>query len=318
MKPALVTGATGFLGRHLVEQLLSRGEQVRILSRGPATFTKDVEVLRGDITEAADVDKAVKGASRVYHCAGMVSRKPEDAPQLERVHVHGTRLVCEAAKRHKLDRVVYVSTSGTIAVSRKPVDHTEESGYKDALVARWAYYVTKIAAEKVALEFDQVVSINPALLLGPGDERRSSTGDIAAMLEGQILSLPTGGLCFVDARDCAAAAIAAMEKGRPKQRYLLGAANWDFRQLAKAVSTIAGVSTPFFSSPAWMSLLAAPALRKIMPILGRKFDIDDVTIEMAGMFWYCDSTKARKELGFSPRDPMQTLRDTIADLRKPA
>lgn len=314
MKPALVTGATGFLGRHLVAQLLDAGGTVRVLCRSQADFPPQVEVVRGDVTSPADVDRAVKGVTAIYHLAGMVSRNPADVPLLAQVHVEGTRHVCDAAARHNVARLVHASSSGTIAISRRAILHTEDAPYKDDIVAHWPYYRTKIAAEKLALTYPFVTVINPALLLGPGDLRGSSTGDIQALLDREILSLPTGGLCFVDARDTATAAIAALHHGRPGERYLLGAANWDFAQLAKVVSELSGVPTPRMKSPTWLSLLAAPILRKVMPLLGRRFDIDNATIEMAGYFWYCDSSKARRELNFSPRDPKETLRDTIHDL----
>jgi len=316
MKSVLVTGATGFLGRHLVNQLLDAGFAVRALCRSEGDLLPRVEIVKGDVTSPSDVDRALQGIDAIFHLAGMVSRNPADAPLLAQVHVGGTRNVCDAAARHNVSKLVHASSSGTIAISRRPVFHSEDAPYQDAIAAHWPYYRTKIAAERLALSYPFVTVINPALLLGPGDRRRSSTGDIAALLNGEILSLPTGGLCFVDARDTATAAISALERGRPGERYLLGAANWDFSQLAKAVSELSGVSTPRLKSPTWLSLLAAPVLRKVMPLLGRRFDVDDATIEMAGYFWYCDSSKARRELNFSPRDPKETLRDTINDLRQ--
>ena len=318
MKSVLVTGATGFLGRHLVNQLLDAGFAVRALCRSEGGLLPRVEIVKGDVTSPSDVDRAVQGIDAIFHLAGMVSRNPADAPLLAQVHVDGTRNVCDAAARHNVSRLVHASSSGTIAISRRPIFHSEDAPYQDSIAAQWPYYRTKIAAERLALSYPFVTVINPALLLGPGDRRRSSTGDIAALLNGEILSLPTGGLCFVDARDTATAAITALEGGQPGERYLLGAANWDFSQLAKAVSELSGVSTPRFKSPTWLALLAAPVLRKVMPLLGRRFDIDDAAIEMAGHFWYCDSSKARRELNFSPRDPKETLRDTINDLRQSA
>ena len=203
MKPILITGATGFLGKHLVQQLLVKGEgPLRLLGRTMAVFP--VEQLQGDVTNRQDVERAVEGTRAIYHLAGMVSRDNRDADTMRRVHVEGTRNVCDAAKRHGVDRIVVASSSGTIAVSAKPIVHDEESSYKEAEVARWAYYVTKIEQEKLALSYDRVVVINPSLLLGPGDDRNSSTGDIQAFLDGQILSLPPGGLNLVDARDAAA------------------------------------------------------------------------------------------------------------------
>ena len=309
MKPVLITGATGFLGKQLVE-LLRPTTPLRLFARG----------LSGDVTNHSDVDRDVQGAAAIYHLAGMVSRNPADAEKMHQVHVEGTRNILEAALKHGVERVVLASTSGVIAVSRSPSVHTEDAPYSEAAVKHWPYYLSKIAEEKLALDFHRrhqlpIVVINPSLLLGPGDDRKSSTGDVIAILEGQALSYQTGGLNFVDVRDAAAAAIAAMQKGRPGERYLLGGPNWTGKEFTRQVCRLAGLRPPLLTSPTALSLLSAPLLRKLMPLIGRKFDLDDITLEMSGVFWFCDSSKAARELDFHPRDPMATLRDTIDYIR---
>ncbi|MEZ5352425.1 MAG: NAD-dependent epimerase/dehydratase family protein [Bryobacteraceae bacterium] len=315
----LVTGATGFLGKHLVELLLARGDNVRVLARGDGP--SGVETLRGDVTDPNDVNRAVSGVRAIYHLAGIVSRDPAGEAIMRRVHVEGTRLICEAALRCNVERVVVASSSGTIAVSPDPVEWDESAGYKSETVARWPYYVTKIEQEKLALAFARdrglpLVVINPSLLLGPGDDRNSSTGDVRRFLEGQVLSVPVGGLSMVDVRDCAAGAVLAMERGRPGERYLFGAVNWTMTRFLAELAGITGGAAPRMKSPAWLGLLTAPMLRSLMPLLGRKFDFDDESIRMSALFWYLDSAKARRELGFVTRDPRETLRATIDDLRR--
>ncbi len=322
MKPILVTGATGFLGKHLVEQLRREDPAVRLrlLCRGPSPWDNDpqVEVFHGDITSPDDVLRSMEGAGQVYHLAGLVSRDPRDR-RLYRVHVDGTRHVCEAALRHGPEKIVVVSSSGTVAVGKAPVEHDETSGYKHEIVAEWPYYLSKIFAEKLALSYAAqlpIVVVNPSLLLGPGDDRGSSTGDVALFLQGQILSIPVGGLNFVDARDAAAGLIAAMRAGRPGERYLLGGANWTFRELIEAVSKIAGRPGPKMQLSLGASLWGARLMRPLYRLAGKSFRLDDASIKMSALFWYCSSQKARSELGFAPRDPIETLRETVADLRR--
>ncbi len=324
MRPIFITGAGGFLGRHLVEQLKQGGAggRLRLLCRGASRFDgdPDVEVAWGDITSAHDVERAIEGAGFVYHLAGFVSRDRRDRDRLFATHVDGTRHVCEAALKHGIDKIVVVSSSGTIAVSREPVVHEETSGYKHEIVARWNYYLSKIFAEKAALSFFDrglpVVVVNPALLLGPGDDRGSSTGDVSLFLDGQILSMPRGGMSFVDVRDAAQGAIAAMRAGRPGERYLLGGPNWTFRRVIQQLSELSGRRPPLYEVPLRLSQAGASVLRRVFPLVGRRFDLDNETIEMSAHFWYCNSAKAAGELGFRTRDPRRTLEDTIEDIRR--
>ena len=325
MKPILVTGATGFLGKHLVEQL-RRSEpdaHLRLLCRGPSPWDQEpqVEVVRGDITSPADVSRAVEGAGAVFHLAGVVSRDPQDKWRLYRIHVEGTRNVCEAARLHRPEKIVVVSSSGTVAVSREPVIHGESAGYKHDIVGEWPYYLSKIFAEKLAFSYVKhwqlpIVLVNPSLLLGPGDDRSSSTGDVALFLEGQIMALPLGGLNFVDARDAAAGLIAAMRSGQVGERYLLGGPNWTFRQLIEAVSEISGIRAPQRQLGLRASLLGAQLLHGIYAFLGKTYRLDEASIKMSALFWYCNSEKARARLGFQTRDPIDTLRDTVEDIRR--
>ncbi len=371
MKSILVTGATGFLGKHLLEQLrlAEPGSHLRILCRGPSlgpgppqrlpalrdhpsteaqhalpsASLRDseqsrtvspiegredrpdeggqVEIVSGDVTAGDDVMRAAEGVTEVYHLAGVVSRNPKKKWLMYQTHVEGTRNVCEAASKHGVRKVVHVSSSGTIAVSKGPTVHDENSGYKHEIVGAWPYYLSKIFAEKLAFTYWAqhqlpIVVVNPSLLLGPGDDRRSSTYDVALFLRGQIPAVPLGGLNFLDTRDAAAGLIVAMRNGRPGERYLLGGPNWSFRDFLDHLSKVSGVRAPALQPSLRLSLASAHSLRRLMPLVGKSFPLDDESIKMSALFWYCDSNKARKELGFQTRDPVETLRDTVDYIRQ--
>ncbi len=324
MKTILVTGSTGFLGRHLVEELKKRepDAKLRLLCRGGAAWSGDVsvEVVQGDIVSPDDVSRAVEGASEIYHLAGVVDREAQDYWRQYTTHVEGVRNVCGAMKQHGVGKAVHVSSSGTIAVGPDPVCYDETAGFKNDVVAEWPYYLSKIYSEKLALHYAHqeglpLVVVNPSLLLGPGDERLSSTRDVALFLEGQIIVIPTGGLNLLDARDAAAGLIAAMERGGPGERYLLGGANLSFHEWIRMVSKVSGVPAPKVMVPAGMSLFGARVMRKVYPLAGKEFKLDDASVKMSSLFWYCDTSKARRELGFTTRDPLETIRDTVADLQ---
>ena len=325
MKSILITGGTGFLGQHLIRRLrrVQGTHTLRVLSRGASRWDQDseVEVVRGDVTSPEDVLRAAEGAQEIYHLAGMVAREPKDAWRLYQTHIEGTRNICEAARRFQAEKVVVVSSSGTFAVSQAPHAHSEDAGYKHELVGEWPYYLSKIFTEKLALGYAErlqlpVVVVNPSLLLGPGDKRDSSTRDVALFLEGQILAVPNGGVNFLDVRDAAAGLVAAMRNAKPGERYLLGGPNWTFRRLIETVAKISGVRAPKLQLSRGVSLWSARILRRLFPLVGKSFQLEDASIKMSSLFWYCDPHKARATLGFETRDPIETLKATVEDVRR--
>ena len=324
MQTVLVTGASGFLGKHLVRLLEESDEQIRIKAFSRSAFPDfddvRIEGVRGDITNRNDVDSALDGVDQVYHLAGTVERNPTDHWKAYRTHVDGTRNLCEAMLKHGPRRCVLVSSSGTVAVSREAVEHTEESGYKQALVHEWPYYLSKIYQEKQALWYCEhrslpITVVNPSLLLGPGDDRLSSTNDVRLFLKGQIKTIPSGGLSLVDVRDAAAGMIGAMRDGAIGERYLLAGENLTFREWIAKTAQIAGVSRPRFQLPDRAARFGAAALRRLYPLAGREFELDDATVKMSTLFWYCDSAKARRDIGFVTRAADDTLKETISYLR---
>ncbi len=335
-QPVLVTGGSGFLGEHLLRALRQSGRSVRALVRQPATTLKDLGVSQysGDILPetgahsggrgADDLAAALDGCGEVYHLAGQVSRDPQKANEMMRLHVEGTRNLLQAAKAAGVRRVVVASTSGTIAVSRSPVPIPDETfPYPVELCGAWPYYLSKIYQEKLALDLGsrlglEIVCVNPSLLLGPGDRRGSSTEDVRKFLCGEIAAIPSGGLSFVDVRDVASACLAAMERGRPGARYLLGGPNWTFAEFLGRLGRIAKVEGPWLRVPAgWNSLVnrVTRAVDHVCQHRGVSSPLDRVSFEMGQVFWYCDSSLARRELGFVSRDPAETLDDTVRDVR---
>jgi dihydroflavonol-4-reductase len=325
MHKLLVTGATGFLGSHLVANLREHGHEVVALCRGdePELEDQGIRVLLGDVLDAKSVQRAAEGCEGAYHAAGKVSRKPEDAEELYRLHVEGTRNVLSACRAAGVKRVVFASTSGTVAVSDDPKRvATEDDEAPAVLLSRWPYYRAKLYAERAALAENgaelEVVSVNPTLLLGPGDLRGSSTEDIRLFLERRIPAVPSGGLSYVDARDAAEAMRLAMSRGEPGQRYLVGACNLTIRDFFARLSRVSGVRAPWVPMPRAPELARAGAKlfeRTAARWLGLGPSVDPVSLEMAQYYWYLDSTRTQTVLGWSARDPVETLADTVRDLR---
>ncbi len=316
-----IGGATGFLGSHLVQAAVRGGHDVVAASRGGGVVC-GVEVRRVDVADADAVKRAASGCDGAFLAVGHVSRDPEEAGALFDVHVLGTRAALGALRAAGVPRVVYVSTSGTIAVGTDPDATYDESADAPAdIVARLPYYRAKVYGEREALEANaagfEVVVVNPSLLLGPGDARESSTGDVRRFLDREVLAVPAGGVAFVDVRDAAEGALSAMARGRAGERYLLSAKNMTVAAFFRRLERISGVSAPWLRLPASRSIAvgANRLFSRAVRALGGEPPIDDATVEMGQYFWYCDARKAERELGFLPRDPGETLRDTVADLR---
>ncbi len=321
----LVTGGTGFLGTHLVRQLVEAGaNNIRVMATSAPAWLAElgIETFEGSITNADDVARAVEGVTEIYHLAGRVSRQRDDARQMYAIHVDGTRLLCDAARASDVQTIVMASTSGTIAVTAQgDVIPDEEWPPPLDIISRWPYYASKYYQEQVALERfsgrrQRLVILNPSLLLGPGDERLSSTKVVLDFLSRKIPTVPKGGLSFVDARDAAAAFRAAMGRGRHGERYLLGAANWTFDRFFGRLERITKVPAPFLSLPSRLSLTGARAISSLYKHWKLAPPVEPTEIEMADYFWYLDASKARAELGFDPRDPQETLLDTVTYVRE--
>jgi dihydroflavonol-4-reductase len=321
----LVTGGTGFLGSHLVRLLAEEGvSDLRVLATSAPAWLGElgVETVQGSVTSPEDVARAVEGVGEIYHLAGRVSRGPEDAHEMYRLHVEGTRLLCEAAAAAGVRSIVVASTSGTVAVTEEgDVIPDEEWPTPLDIVSRWPYYASKIYQERVALQSfsgrgQRLVLMNPSLLLGPGDERLSSTKVVLDFLSRKIVAVPKGGLSFVDARDAARAFRAAMSEGRHGERYLLGAANWTFRDFFGRLERLTKTPAPFLSLPSKLTLAGARAVGALYKQWKLAPPVEPTEIEMADYFWYLDASKAHAELGFEPRDPSETLLDTVTHVRQ--
>ncbi len=315
----LVTGATGFLGSTLVPMLREEGHDVRVLVRSGLPFP-DAEVVKGDVRDPDSVRRALAGVDGLYHLAGRVSRDPADARKMYDLHVEGTRNLLTAAAHAGLRRIVLASSSGTIGVSRARRVATEEDDYPIEAVGNWPYYLSKIYEEKIAIEFSRrglpLVILNPSLLLGPGDARMSSTQDIFRFLVGRIPVMPRGGISFVDVRDAAKAFVAALTRGNVGERHLLGAANWEFSEFFARLGRIAHLPPPLLRMPSPLKIAAAHWMERWARDRGREPDLPASDVEMGECWFFIDSSKSERLLGFHPRDPVETLTDTVHYVRR--
>ena len=322
MKPTLVTGANGHLGNNLCRLLVGRGERVRAMMRASADPAPlegvDVEIVRGDILDARSTEAAVEGCGRVYHAAAgflMWSRDPER--DIVRPSVEGTRNVLQAAARAGVDKVLYVSTGGTIGFSAGPDCLLDESHHNPS--PHTHYFRGKVAAEREAFEFAAreklpVTAINPGYILGPRFWKLSeSVRQVADCVNRGMPFYFDGGFSVVDVEDVACGAILAMEKGRDRERYLVSGENTSVKQLFGLIAELSGLRAPTIR----IRLPILRALATVLELGGRltgarpMLDRNQVD-EFAGVYGYVDSGKAARELGYTYRSARDSVRRTIA------
>jgi dihydroflavonol-4-reductase len=315
-----VGGATGFLGAHLVKLLRREGHQVVAVSRRGGQIG-DVEVRALDVLDPEAVADSARGLDGAFLATGRVSRNPEDAGLLHQSNVLGVKNALAGLRAAGIRRAVVASTSGTLAVGTSPdCVHTEDSEAPTEIILRWPYYRSKYFGEREALEANskelEVVIVNPSLLLGPGDLRESSTGDVRQFLEGSIPAVPAGGMSFVDARDAASGMVLAFERGRPGQRYLLTAKNLTVAAFFQRLERLTGVRAPRLRLPGdrRLALGLNQLFSRTVRAIGGTPPVDEISVEMAQYYWYCSADRAKAELGWEPRDAGETLRDTVEDL----
>jgi dihydroflavonol-4-reductase len=316
-----VGGATGFVGSHVTRDLLERGDDVVAVSKGGGRV-HGIEVAPVDVCDPEAVRESAKGCSGAILATGKVSRDPDDAAELHRLHVIGTRSALQGLRAAGVKRVVCVSTSGTFAVGTDPkavYDESREAPLE--IIGTLPYYRSKHYGELEALEANEapefeVVVVNPSLVLGPGDTRGSSTEDVRRFLEGGIPAVPAGGIAFVDVRDVALGIITALDRGRAGERYLLSAQNLTLSAFFQRLERLTGIAGPRLRLPKQPELaaLADGLFRRAVQRLGGEPPVDRTSVLMGQYYWYCDPSKAIRELGFSPRSPADTLRDTVQDL----
>jgi dihydroflavonol-4-reductase len=310
----LVTGATGFVGSHVARLLAERGDEVTLGVQDGSPDTAiaglDCRRVKLDVRDRRSVRRALKGAERVFHCAGVTSVRPEDAALLFNVNVGGTKLVLEECLRAGVERVVYTSSAAALGPARSGKAATEKQRFPAGRIGIPyvdSVHEAELEAMRLADEGLPLVCVNPAVCLGAEDHLLSSTRLVRSFLLGRIPVYTDGAIGIVDVRDAAKGHLLAEARGKVGERYLLAGRNFTFERLFADLGRLSGVPTPVRVPPR-----AAEAVAAILGSWGRTWPMTPSEVRAAGNSWTYRATKAQRALGWRARPHEETLEATVS------
>ncbi len=317
----LVTGGTGLIGNALVKQLVEQGHSVRALvrdvERAKPLMAASVERVRGDIEDPASLAAAMRDVAWVFHVAGMPEQWQADSSVFARVNTLGTANVMQAALAAGVTRVVHTSTMDVFAA--EPGGTLVETKL-DPNPKATPYERSKQAAEReveaVRARGLDVVYVCPGAVYGPSPAHVGLNSFFIEFLNGRMPMLPPGGLALAYVCGVAAMHIAAAQRGRSGERYLVGDEHLTTAELASLIAREAGIAKVPRVAPVWLMKALAHASAPLARIFG--FQPMVAPSQLEALLWdpRIDASKAQRELGFVPTPVIEGVRATIACLRE--
>jgi dihydroflavonol-4-reductase len=318
----LVTGATGFVGSVLTQQLVDSGVDVRIFRRDTSSlellgkYAERVGHAVGNLTRARSLYDAMQGVDRVYHVAAKVSFDPGDREVLRRVNADGTANVVNAALETGIDRLVHTSSMAAFGRPVDPQGSIDETTPWQGASHRSAYARSKRRAELevhrgIAEGLDATI-VNPSLVFGVGGPDTNTRRIVDASRSGWLLAAPPGGTNVVDVRDVAAGLRAAMVKGETGRRYFLGGQNLSWKALAGTLAEAFDAPLPRRTVPSWLLRAGGVVAEGVATITRTQPFLTRTTARTASRTYRYDNSRARRELGCTFR-PFEETASHIAD-----
>jgi dihydroflavonol-4-reductase len=304
---AFVTGATGFLGSHVTRVLAEQGANLRLLVRPSSDLRNlqglNAETATGDLRDAASLEKAMAGCDTVFHVAADYRLWVRDPEQMYQSNVEGTRAILAAASKNGVRSVVCTSSVATMGFTANghPADEDSPVSLADMI---GHYKRSKFMAEQVALEAGRagmrVVVVNPTTPVGEQDVKPTPTGRIVVdFMKRKFPAYVETGLNLVDATECARGHVAALEKGKSGERYILGGWNLTLKQILDQLASITGLPSPKVKLPYIFAFAAGVVDETITGrLLNREPRATIDTVRMGRKKMFASSAKAERELGW--------------------
>lgn len=312
-----VTGASGHIGINLCKGLVRRGHSLKALVHKNTESLKGIplEPIQGDLKDSDSLSKLVRDTDIVFHLGAIISIRGNRNGELFDINVEGTRRICEAALKARVERFVHFSSIH--ALVQNPYDQVLDENRPLAMDDKMAYGRSKARAEKIILNaakkgLDAVI-LSPTAALGPDDPGPSLLGRALILLAtGKLPALIPGGFNWVDVRDVVKAAITAMEKGKKGERYLLPGHWLTLKQISDRVSGIVDFRSKKFTCPLWLARLGLPIINLYCSVYEKEpLYTQDSLYTLRTAHKNISHKKAEQELGYNPRPFEETLKDTL-------
>ena len=326
MKKVLVTGAGGFIGSHVVEELLKENVDVRALIRPGESLTNlkgiDIEKVEGDVLDTGAVLKAMAGVETVFHLAAIYSIWMRDWSRIYEVNIQGTQNILWAAMKSNVTRVVYTSSIAAIGIAQGKQLSDEKTPFNQYTLGNH-YVLTKYLSQQIARGFAanglDVVIVNPCFPFGTNDIVPTPTGQIIVdILNSKNISAFPGGINIVDVRDVAKGHVLAAKRGKTGELYILGNKNVTMKEFIKLVYKAAGFTVrPVLPVPIPVLKVAAYVFKFWADNISHKIPLTTPPdVSYASQYLFFDNTKARNELGLTLTPIEESLRDSVSWFRE--
>ncbi len=312
-----LTGASGFVGAHVLRALRASGYRVRALVRGAASLPDECETVAGDLNAPGDLTRALDGCRYLIHCAAQYSFAPRDRASIARVNVAGTEGLFAAAYLAGVERAILTSSSATVGHQRgSRLPDERDHATARATAGQASYHDSKVLQERVAFASRvPSVAVLPTAPVGAGDWKPTPTGAmIVDFMRGKMIARPpaSGGMNLVDVEQVAEAHVAALTRGHVGERYLIGGENLTFDALWDMLATLTSRPAPRVHAPV-PAMFAAAWFEEIRCRLtgGTPFvPLEGVRMSRERMF--VDARKAQRDLGVQPRPVNAALARAVA------
>jgi dihydroflavonol-4-reductase len=294
-----LTGATGFVGSHVLRELFAAGYDVRALARSDdAGRDRNVEWIEGDLRDVGRFARTLDGCRYLVHCAALYSFAPRDRAGIRSVNVEGTASLLLAAHFAGIERVVLTSSSAT-------EDHAWSGYHRSKLEQERAAFAARVP----------VVALLPTAPVGPGDRKPTPTGKLVLdFARGRIRAKApgSGGMNLVAVEDVAHAHVAAVQRGRIGERYLIGGENLSMDEIWELLAAVTGKPMPSWRAPYGLALTAALADEVRCSITGATPEIPLEGVRLARERMYADSSKAQRDLEYAATPVRAALERAVA------